>query len=102
MVLQPLILVLVVDEVGQEFPVFGGLFASLNDEVIALVAEVRHRLHVDDLALNMHQLLEAQRIRLDGNLGILYLKHAFQLRRDKLDSIGVGAFAYEIFGLIHD
>ena len=73
MILQPLVLVLVVHEVRQQFPVFGGLLAALNDEIVALVAKVRHRLHVDDLALDVHQFLEAEGVGADGNLRIFYL-----------------------------
>ena len=59
MVLQPLVLVLVVYEVSQQFPIPGCPLAALNDEVVALVAKIGHRLHVDDLGLYMHQLLVA-------------------------------------------
>ena len=73
MVLQPLILILVVDEVSQQFPIPRRPLAALNDEVVALVAEIGHRLHVDDLRLNVHQLLVAQGVRADWNLGVLDL-----------------------------
>ena len=59
MVLQPLIFILVVDEVSQQFPIPRRPLAALNDKVVALVAEIGHRLHVDDLRLNVHQLLVA-------------------------------------------
>ena len=73
MVLQPLILILVVHKVSQQFPIPGRPLAALNDKVVALVAEIRHRLHVDDLRLNVHQLLVAQGVRADWNLGVLDL-----------------------------
>ena len=73
MVLQPLILILVVDEVSQQFPIPGRPLAALNDKVVALVAEIGHCLHVDDLRLNVHQLLVAQGVRADWNLGVLDL-----------------------------
>ena len=73
MVLQPLILILVVDKVSQQFPIPRRPLAALNDKVVALVAEIGHRLHVDDLRLNVHQLLVAQGVRADWNLGVLDL-----------------------------
>ena len=77
-VLEPLVLVLVVDEVSEQAPVTRGLLRAFDDEIVALVAEVRHRLHIDDLILDVHELLEAKCIARDGNLRIANLKHAFE------------------------
>ena len=78
MILEPLVLVFVVDEVSEQAPVTWGLFRAFDDEIVALVAEVRHRLHIDDLILDVHELLEAKCIARDGNLRIANLKHAFE------------------------
>jgi len=54
MVLKPLILLLVVNEVCEEFPVAWRFLRSLYDKVVAFITKVRHRLHVDDLTLDMY------------------------------------------------
>ena len=54
MILQPLVLVLVVDEVSEEAPVAGRFLRALDDEVIAFVTEVWHRLHINYLILDVH------------------------------------------------
>lgn len=99
MVLQPLVLVLVVDEVSQQFPIPGRPLAALNDEVVALVAKIGHRLHVDDLGLNVHQLLVAEGVRADWDLRILDFQYTFQLRRHKLDCVAIRCLPNELFSL---
>ena len=80
-ILKPFVLVLVIDEVCQEAPVAWCFFRALDDEIIALVTEVWHSLHINDLVLDMHQLLESERVTGDGDLGVANLKHSFQLWR---------------------
>ena len=87
MVLQPLVLVLVVDEVGEQFPVTGRVLAPLDHEVITIVAKVRHRGHANDSVLDMHQLLEAQMVRSYGYLGVLDLHNGALIRTDQLDGV---------------
>ena len=82
MILQPLILLLIVDEISEEFPVARGVLRSLNDEVVTLITEVGDRLQVYNLLLYMHELLEAEGVTCDGNLGVTDLENAFQLRGD--------------------
>ena len=89
MILEPLVLVLIVDEVGQESPVTRGVTGALNHEIVALVAEVRHGLHAHDCVLYVDQFFEAEGVRGDWYFGVTDLKDTILGWTDELNRVAI-------------
>ena len=98
-VLQPLVLVLVVHEVCQQFPVTRRVLGTLDHEIVAVVAEVGHRLHPHYSVLDVLQFLKPQRIRSDRNLGVSDSQNAFLSRANQFDSRPVSGDSYTLLRL---
>lgn len=62
MVLQPFVLILVVNEVREEFPIARCLMRSLNHKVVAIITKIRHALHTNDGIFDVSKLFEAEGI----------------------------------------
>ena len=60
MVLQPFVLILVVNEVSEEFPVTRCLMRSLNHKVITVIPKIWHTLHTNDGIFDVDELFEAK------------------------------------------
>ena len=60
MVLQPFVLILVVNEVSEEFPVTRCLMRSLNHKVITVITKIWHTLHTNDGIFDVDELFEAE------------------------------------------
>ena len=69
-ILEPLVLVLIVDEVGQELPVAWGIRCSFYHIVIPVIAKVWHRGHANYRVFNMLQFLESEGVRGYWYLGV--------------------------------
>ena len=87
MVLQPLVLVLVIDEVGEQFPVPRRVLVALNHKVVTFVSEIRHNRHAHDSVFDMDQFLEAKRIRSNWNLGVTDFENSMLSWTDQLNDI---------------
>ena len=60
MILEPLVLLLIINKVGEEFPVARGIIRAFNHEIVSIVTEIRHGLHADYRVLDVLELLVAQ------------------------------------------
>ena len=87
MVLQPLVLVFVIDEVGEQFPVPRRVLAALNHKVVAFVAEIRHDRHAHDSVFDMDQFLETKSIRSNWNLGVTDFENSVLSWTNQLNDI---------------
>ena len=87
MVLQPLVLIFVVNEVSEEFPVARCLMRSLNHKVITIITKVRHTLHTNNSIFDVTKLFKAEGIRGDRNFGVTDFEHSFRPRTYQLNSL---------------
>ena len=91
MVLQPLVLILVVNEISEEFPVARCLMRSLNHKVITIITKVRHALHTNYSTFDVFQLFKTKCIRCNRNLGVTDFEHSFRPRTYQLNRLtGIG------------
>ena len=69
-ILEPLVLILIIDEVGKELPVTRGIRCSFYHIVIPVITKVWHRGHAYYRVFNMLQLLESEGVRGYWYLGV--------------------------------
>ena len=62
MILKPLILVLVIDKIGEKFPIARSVRRAFNHKIVSVIAEIRHGLHTYNGFFNVFKLLVAQGI----------------------------------------
>ena len=60
MVLQPFVLIFVVDEVSEKFPIARCPLPSLNHKVVTIITEIWHTLHTNDGIFNVAELFETE------------------------------------------
>ena len=102
MVLQPFVLILVVNEVSEEFPIARCLMRSLNYKVVAVITEIWHTLHTNDSAFDVAQLFEAEGVWGNRNFRVTDFEHAFRPRTHQLNSLTVIGKSNISLGLLVD
>ena len=100
MILKPLILVFVVNKVGEKFPIARSVLCAFNHKIVSIIAEIRHGLHTDNCLFDVFKLLVAQGIWLNWYLGVTDFKDSSLLRANQLDSLPIAADSNALAGLV--
>ena len=100
MILKPLILVLVINEVGEKFPIARSVLCAFNHKIVSIITEIRHGLHTDNCRFYVFKLLIAQSIWSNWYLGVTDFKDSFLLRANQLDSLPITANSNALAGLV--